>query len=227
MIDAFNIKSKFTIEEAHKWQLQLSKKIIFKDMLPKKICFVAGVDVAYLEDFSIGTVTVLDYSSLEVVETKTAKCKTHFPYVPTLLSFREMPPTILSIKKLHMQPDVFLVDAHGFAHPYRCGFASYLGLVIRKPTIGIAKSRLLGEVQNMMEDGDIALLKNGSEVIGAVFQRKAGSKPVYISVGHMISLETAIRIVRHCTRNSRIPEPILKAHQIATQKRKGQQHLND
>jgi len=221
MIDAFNIRLNSTIEEAHKWQLQLSKKIIFEDMLPEKICFVAGVDVAYLEDFSIGTVTVLDYSSLEVVETKTATCKTRFPYVPTLLSFREIPPTILSIKKLHMQPDVFLVDAHGFAHPYRCGFASHLGLVIGKPTIGIAKSRLFGEAQNMMGDEDVALLKYGSEVIGAVFQRKAGSKLVYISVGHMISLETAIRIVRHCTRNSRIPEPILKAHQIATaQKRK-------
>jgi len=125
-----------------------------------------------------------------------------------------------------MQPDVFLVDAHGFAHPYRCGFASHLGLAIGKPTIGIAKSRLFGEAQNMMGDEDVALLKYGSEVIGAVFQRKAGSKLVYISVGHMISLETAIRIVRHCTRNSRIPEPILKAHQIATaQKRKGNNTL--
>lgn len=220
-MDAVCTKPSFSIEKAHETQLRLSKQIILKDMLPRKIRFVAGVDVAYVKDLSIGTVAVLDYASLKVSESKTALCKTRFPYVPTLLSFRETSPTVLCIEKLHLQPDVFLIDGHGIAHPYRCGFASHLGLVIGKPTIGIAKGRLFGEVEDVKGEKDVALLKHEDEVIGVVVRTKQECKSVYVSVGHMVSLETAIRIVRHCTLHSRIPEPILKAHQIATaEKRK-------
>jgi len=174
-----------------------------------------------VKNLAVGAVAVLDYASLELVESKTVLCKARFPYVPTLLSFRETPPTVLCIKNLRLQPDVFLVDAHGFTHPYRCGFASYLGLVIGKPTIGVAKSRLFGEVEDAMSEKDVALLKHEDEVIGTVVKTKQGCKPVYVSVGHMVSLETAVKIVRHCICHSRIPEPILKAHQIATaEKRK-------
>ncbi|MDH5374606.1 MAG: endonuclease V [Candidatus Bathyarchaeota archaeon] len=211
----------FSIEKAHETQLRLSKQIVLKDVLPKKIHLVAGVDAAYMRDLSVGAVVVLDYTSLEFVESQTAFCKTRFPYVPTLLSFREMPPTVLSIKKLRLQPDIFLVDAHGFAHPYRCGFASHLGLVIGKPTIGVAKSRLFGKVEETRGKRDAALLKHNNEVIGAVVTTTHGCKPVYVSVGHMVSLETAVKIVRHCTHHNRIPEPILKAHELATaEKRK-------
>jgi deoxyribonuclease V len=214
-------KPNFSIEKAHETQLKLSKQIVLEDMLPEKIRFVAGVDVAYVKDLAISAAAVLDYVSLKLVESKTALCKARFPYVPTLLSFRETPPTVLCIKKLRLQPDVFLVDAHGFAHPYRCGFASYLGLVIGKPTIGVAKGRLFGEVEDVMSEKDVALLKHEDEVIGAVVRTKSGCKPVYVSVGHMVSLETAVKIVRHCICQSRIPEPVLKAHQIATgEKRK-------
>ncbi len=220
-MSAAGIKPKFSIEKAHETQLRLSKQIVFEDVLPKRIRFVAGVDVAYVKDLSIGAVAVLDYISLKLVESHIALCKTRFPYIPTLLSFREIPPTVLSVKKLHVQPDVFLVDGHGFAHPYRCGFASHLGLVIRKPTIGVAKSRLFGEVEDAGGKEDVALLKHNNEVIGAVVTTKRGCKPIYVSVGHMVSLETAIKIVKHCARYNRIPEPILKAHEIAAaEKRK-------
>jgi len=220
-MSAAGIKPKFSIEKAHETQLRLSKQIVFEDVLPKRIRFVAGVDVAYVKDLSIGAVAVLDYISLKLVESHVALCKTRFPYIPTLLSFREIPPTVLSVKKLHVQPDVFLVDGHGFAHPYRCGFASHLGLVIRKPTIGVAKSRLFGEVEDAGGKEDVALLKHNNEVIGAVVTTKRGCKPIYVSVGHMVSLETAIKIVKHCARYNRIPEPILKAHEIAAaEKRK-------
>jgi len=218
---AAKLKPNFSIEKAHETQLRLSKQIVLEDMLPEKIRFVAGVDVAYVKDLAVGVVAVLDYASLELVESKTAVCKARFPYVPTLLSFRETPPTVLCIKKLHLQPDVFLVDAHGFAHPYRCGFASHLGLVIGKSTIGVAKGRLFGEVEDVKGEKDVALLKHEDEVIGAVVKTKRGCKPVYVSVGHMVSLETAVKIVRHCICHSRIPEPVSKAHQIATgEKRK-------
>jgi deoxyribonuclease V len=110
---------------------------------------------------------------------------------------------------------VFLVDGHGFAHPYGCGFASHLGLAIGKPTIGVAKDRLFGEVENIKAEGNFAFLEHDGKVIGAVVTTKVGCKPVYVSVGHMISLETAIKIVKHCIRNNRIPDPILKAHEMA------------
>ena len=170
---------------------------------------------------SIGAVAVLDYDSLKLVESQTALCKTRFPYIPTLLSFREIPPAVLSIKKLRMQPDIFLVDGQGFAHPYRCGFASHLGLAIGKPTIGVAKSRLFGEAERTKTEDKVAFLKHKGEVVGAIVTIKRGCKPVYVSVGHMVSLETAIKIVKHCARHNRIPEPVLKAHETATlEKRK-------
>ncbi len=97
-----------------------------------------------LDNTGIGAVAVLDYESLELLETQVATCQVKIPYIPTLLSFREIPPAIAAIKKLKVQPDVFLVDAQGLAHPYRCGFASHLGLALGKPTIGAAKSRLIG-----------------------------------------------------------------------------------
>jgi deoxyribonuclease V len=218
-MSAVNLKTNFSIEKAHKTQLRMSKQIIFEDRLPEKIRYVGGVDVAYTKSLSVGVVAILDYTTLELMESKTAIYKTRFPYIPTLLSFRETPPVSFCIKKLHVQPDILLVDGHGYAHPYRCGFASHLGLVVGKPTIGVAKSRLVGEVSDA-ESKDITYLKCDGEVIGAAVKTKNDCKPVYVSVGHMISLETAIKIVKHCTRHNRIPKPILKAHEIATEEKR-------
>ncbi|MEM3823568.1 MAG: endonuclease V [Candidatus Bathyarchaeia archaeon] len=213
-MEKIKVQPKFSVEKAHKAQLLLSKKIVFEDRLPKKVRFVAGVDVAYRKSTSVGAVAVLEYESLKLVESQTATCKTRFPYIPTLLSFREIPPSILCIRKLRTTPDVFLVDGHGFAHPYGCGFASHLGLAMVKPTIGVAKDKLFGELEDLKAE-DLAFLKHNGKVIGAAVTTKRGCKPVYVSVGHMISLETAIKIVKHCARSNRIPEPILKAHEMA------------
>jgi len=217
----YNIKHCFSAKRAHEAQLRMSEKIIFEDRLPEKICSVAGVDVAYTDGMSVGAVAVLDYDSLKLIEEQTALCKTRFPYIPTLLSFRETEPAVLCIRKLHTQPDLFLVNAHGFAHPYRCGFASHLGLILRKPVIGVAKSKLIGEVETTTFKAGVNLIEYDRRTVGAVVVTKRGCKPVYVSVGHMISLETAIRIVKHCAENNRMPEPILMAHSIATaEKRK-------
>lgn len=215
-----DVKPNFSIEKARKAQLQLSKKVVLEDMLPDKVRFVAGVDAAYLEGLSIGAVTVVDYPSLKVLESQTAVCKTRFPYVPTLLSFRETPPLIRSIRKLDLMPEVFLVDAHGFAHPYRCGLACHLGVILEKPTIGVAKSKLLGDVEDKDKGRGVSLLKHKGEVIGAVVITKRGSRPIYVSVGHRVSLETAVKIVKRCTPHTRIPKPILKSHQTATKKKR-------
>jgi deoxyribonuclease V len=217
-MNATRAKQTFSVEKAYNTQLKLAGKIVFKDKLPKKVRLIAGVDIAYSEDKSIGAVAVLDYGSLELIETQTTISKTLFPYIPTLLSFREIPPAVSSIRKLRSSPDVFLADGQGYAHPYHCGFASHLGLVTNKPTIGVAKSRLYGEVEKAQNE-DLLFLKHNDEIIGAAIKTKRESKPIYVSVGHMVSLEKAIEIVRHCTRNSRIPKPILEAHRIATEEK--------
>jgi deoxyribonuclease V len=208
--------SKFSISKARKAQTHLSKKIILEDTLPEKISLVAGVDVAYAGESAIGAVAVLDYASLDLLESQTVTCEVKFPYIPTLLSFREIPPAVACVRRLKLQPDVFLVDGQGLAHPYRCGFASHLGLAIGKTSIGVAKSRLTGKPTAI---GDNVFLVDNGEIIGSVVTTKEGAKPVYVSVGHLISLETAVKIVKHCVRNSRIPEPILQAHRIASEAR--------
>ncbi|MEM3356639.1 MAG: endonuclease V [Candidatus Bathyarchaeia archaeon] len=206
----------FSVSRAHCAQLNLAKKVICEDNLPDKINFVAGIDVAYAGELAVGAVAVLDYASLELLESQTAICKVRVPYIPTLLSFRELPAAIACIKKLRLQPDVVLVDGQGVAHPYRCGFASHLGLAIGKPTVGVAKSRLVGKLAGL---GDDVFLVDKGQIIGSVVVTKIGSKPVYVSVGHLISLKTAIRFVKHCVKCSRIPEPLLLAHKIASKKR--------
>jgi deoxyribonuclease V len=211
-----NLSKNFSVKKAHNTQVCISKKLILKDKLPQKIRTVGGVDVSYVGKISIGAITVLDYDSLEILENQVATCETKMPYIPTLLSFREIPPVMAAIKKLKAQPDVFLVDAQGWAHPYRCGFASHLGLAIKKPTVGVAKSRLIG---TLVEKEGRTLLVDKGEVIGEVVTRKQGTKPIYVSIGHMVSLDTAVKIVKHCTR-SRIPEPLLQAHNLATKHRK-------
>ncbi len=197
-------------------QVCLSKKLILQDYLPEKICTVGGVDVSYVDNLGIGAAVVFSYDTLEPREVQVAMVEVKMPYVPTLLSFRELSPAIAAIVKLKLQPDVFLVDAQGYAHPYRCGFASHLGLALGRPTVGAAKSRLIGQE---IEQGERTLLYDKGEVIGEVVTTKPSAKPVFVSVGHMVSLERAVEIVKHCSK-SRIPEPLLCAHKLATQEKR-------
>jgi len=205
--------------------LRLSKRVIREDNLPKALRYVAGVDVAYAGDLSIGVIAVLNYSSLLLVETQRSRVKTQFPYIPTLLSFREIKPAKAAIRKLKTIPDAFLVDAQGIAHPYRLGFASHLGLLLDKPTIGVAKSLLCGQVEPVNQEGWAPITDKG-EIIGAAVAKK-GEKPIYVSIGHKVSLERAIDIVMHCTLRHRVPEPIRVAHAVANEeKRKRRAHNN-
>jgi deoxyribonuclease V len=209
------LSKNFSVKKAHNTQVCLSKKLSLKDKLPQKIRTVGGVDVSYVGGMGIGAVTVVDYESLELLEAQVATCEVKMPYIPTLLSFREIPPAMAAIRKLRVQPDVFLVDAQGYAHNYRCGFASHLGLALGKPTVGAAKSRLIG---TPVEKDGRTLLVDKDEVIGEVVTTKSGGNPIYISIGHMVSLDTAIKIVKHCSKG-RIPEPLLHAHNLATKQR--------
>jgi len=188
-------------------------------MLPERINYVAGVDVAYAGRFSIGAVAVLDYQSLSLIESETAKITTKFPYIPTLLSFREIPPSVAAIEKLRFQPDVFLVDGQGIMHPYRLGFASHLGIILGKPSVGVAKSPLTGQVREFGGEGWAPII-DAEETVGVTLLTKNNAMPLYVSIGHMVSLEKAIEIVRHCTLNNRIPQPIFHAHTLATQEKR-------
>jgi deoxyribonuclease V len=208
----------FSTEEARKLQLFLSKEIVCEDMLPERIGYVAGVDVAYTDGQAIGAVAVLEYDTLETVETRTSFQETSIPYIPSFLSFRELPPAVSAINMLSAKPDVFLVDGHGLAHPRRLGFASHLGLVLDVVTVGVAKSLLCGEVVDKEMDSWKPILYD-DETVGAAVQTKLGVKPVYVSVGHRISLETAIEVVKHCTKGYRIPEPVREAHRAAAEKK--------
>jgi len=213
------LSPRFSVKKAHMTQLQLSKQVIREDRLPETINYVAGVDVAYAKGMSIGVVAALKFDSLSLVESRVARLKTRFPYIPTLLSFREVPPAFSAIRKLQTQPDVFLVDGHGIAHPYRLGFAAHLGLVTDRPTIGVAKNLLCGETEPIRNRG-WAPIKDKGETIGAAVVTKPRQKPIYVSVGHRVSLKKAIEIVMRCTQTGRIPEPIRRAHMIASEERR-------
>jgi deoxyribonuclease V len=214
------LSPRFSIKKAHEMQLLLSKKLILKDKLPEKIEYVAGVDVAYFEDISIGAVAVLDFSTLSLIEFQVSHFKTRIPYVPKLLSFREIPPAYLAIIKLDIEPDVFLVDGQGFAHPYGLGFASHLGLILDKPTVGVAKSWLFGKLEPINQDRLVVLLKERKKIVGAKVTTKPGTKPVYVSIGHKISLKRAVELVMDCARKYRLPEPIRSSHNIANNEKR-------
>ena len=208
----------FSLERARRAQRLLASMVVERDMLPSKISVVAGADLAYKGDLAIGVVVSLSFPELHVIEYAVSKVKVRFPYVPTLLAFREAGPIIEAVNMLSRRPDVLMVDGQGRAHPFRLGLASHVGVALKLPTIGVAKKRLCGREGERR--GCWAPLYDGDEVIGAVVYTKPGARPIYVSVGNMISLETAIKLVLACCRGHRLPEPIRAAHNLATRLRR-------
>jgi len=155
---------------------------------------------------------------LELMETVTAVRDVGFPYIPGLLSFREAPVCLAAVGKLKNEPDVFLIDGQGIAHPRRLGLAAHLGLFLDKPTIGCAKSRLIGQFEPPgPEKGDHTPLLAGDEIIGAVVRTRRNIKPLFISVGHKCRLEDAIRLTLACATKYRLPEPTRLAHHAVSE----------
>ena len=208
----------FSAEKAHQLQLRLSKLIIREDCLPQKLKYVAGIDVAYFDQIAIAAVAVLNYSGLKLVETGIGFAECRFPYIPTLLSFREAPAIFKALQALKLKPDIFLIDGHGLAHPYRCGLASHVGVTARIPTIGVAKSLLCGKVR-VPAHRNWAPIIDKNEIVGVAVTTKSSTKPIYVSVGNMVTLKKAINIVIHCIRNSRTPVPIHLAHKVANEEK--------
>jgi deoxyribonuclease V len=206
-------------KEAIEIQRRLASQVRFIAM-KKKPTIVAGLDCAFSRDGKriFAAAVVIDTSDFSIIETTTASRKVVFPYIPGLLSFRETPACIDAIEKLKIRPDVFIVDGQGIAHPRRLGIASHIGLLINKPTIGCAKSRLIGTFEEPgKKKGSHNPLMDSGEEIGAVLRTRTDVKPVYVSVGHKCTLDDAISIVLGCTTKYRLPEPSRLAHQLVGQ----------
>jgi deoxyribonuclease V len=174
----------------------------------------------------IACAVVLSAKTFEIIETAYAVQAVNFPYIPGLLSFREAPACLAAIEKLKTIPDCVIVDGQGIAHPRRLGIACHLGLFLDIPTIGCAKSRLIGDFkQPGSAKGSTSLLTDKGETIGSVVRTRNDVKPVFVSVGHKCRLCDAVRIVLDCCRRYRLPEPSRLAHQIVTKLKDSKEFL--
>ena len=216
-----------TPKEARRLQERLRERVILRPPAdtPRR---TAGVDVSvtkgpWREATSRAAVVVFDHQSLEPLEVATAQMRAPFPYVPGLLSFREIPVLLAAFEKLLQPVDLVLVDGQGIAHPRRLGLASHLGLELGVSTIGCAKTRFIGDHDEPAEAAGsyTDLIDNAvspPEIIGAVVRTRDRVKPLYISAGHLIDLPTAIDHVLWCGAGYRLPEPTRRAHQCAAGK---------
>jgi deoxyribonuclease V len=185
--------------------------------------YVAGADLAFdLEtNWAFAGVIVYRLPELEEVERRMARRKLRFPYVPGLLSFRESPVLLAAFARLRVEPDVILVDGHGMAHPRRFGIACHLGLLLDRPTIGCAKSILVGEaVEPGVQAGSTSPLVDKGEKVGITLRTRDQVRPIYVTIGHRVSLASAVRIVVQCVDGFRIPKPTREAdHWVRDQRR--------
>ena len=178
---------------------------------------VAGIDVSIRDDTAQAAIVVLALPSLDVVDTAVHRCEVPFPYVPGLLSFRETPPVLPALEQLSATPDVLMTDSHGRAHPRRFGFACHLGVLLDVPTLGVAKSILVGAPQGELgpEKGQRIPLVDDGVPIGTVLRTRDDTNPVYVSVGHRMTLDNAVALTLACSPRYKIPEPTRQAHKLS------------
>ena len=212
------------LEQLHPWDLTPTEAIALQRELaprvvregdPGDVRLVAAADVAYVErapawaaSTARAAVVVMSYPALEVVEHHVVQAPVTFPYVPGLLSFREIPALALALERVQSEPGLLLVDGQGYAHPRRFGLACHLGLLTGVPTIGCAKSRLCGEApEPAPERGSMTELRDSGETIGLVVRTKARVKPLFVSTGHRIGLPEAAEWVLRLAPTHRLPDP--------------------
>lgn len=208
------------LEAAVAIQQELRGKVIKENRLGT-VHYVAGLDVGFKNNYTItkGAVALFNFPELNLIETAIACLPTTFPYIPGFLSFREIPALLEALEKLHIMPDLILCDGQGIAHPRRLGIAAHLGVLLDLPAIGVAKSLLLGKHGEVpQEKGSWTPLEDQGEIIGSVLRSRVNVKPLYISIGHRISLPTAIDYVTNCLGKYRLPEPTRIADKLASGK---------
>ncbi|MBO9492914.1 deoxyribonuclease V [Thalassotalea sp. G20_0] len=204
--------------EAISIQTTLASQVIQQDDLPE-ITRVAGVDVGFEDNGRVtrAAVAVLAFPALELLDYTIAKVPTRMPYIPGLLSFRECPAILDALGQLRITPDLLLCDGQGMAHPRRFGVACHVGVLTGLPAIGVAKSRLCGHSDTLPEGkGARVELRDNNEVIGSVLRTRSATRPLYISIGHRISLNTAVHYVESCLTRFRLPETTRWADALAS-----------
>jgi deoxyribonuclease V len=218
------------IRALHPWQVSPREAVAIQKELRRlvetadrlgEVRSVAGVDVSVdrCQRLTQAAVAVLSFPELALCDSATARRTTDFPYVPGLLSFREMPAVLQALEGLEIRPDLLLCDGQGFAHPRRFGLACHLGVVTDTPTVGVAKTRLIGTHDEVgPERGSSSPLLDQGEVVGMVVRTRANVKPVYVSIGHRVSLETAVDFALRTAPRFRLPEPARWAHRLASLK---------
>jgi len=212
---------KVTPREAIRIQEELRKKLRLK---PPRASFkkIAAGDVSYgrTDELIYAAFLLFTYPDLILLESASAKGRASFPYIPGLLTFREAPVLLEAFSSLETKPDLVLIDGQGIAHPRSMGIAAHLGLLLNLPSIGCAKSRLIGAHKDLgMDRGSTVPLVEGNRTVGMVLRTRAGVKPVFVSPGHKMDLKTSVKIVLSLCRGYRIPEPLRQAHIFVNQLR--------
>ncbi len=211
-----------TAQEAIRIQQDLRAHLVARDGAGGEFQTIAAMDVSYdrRSPWLFATIVVMRLPGFQVVDTVGVRAQARFPYIPGLLSFRESPAGLEAWEKLRTRPDCLICDGHGYAHPRRFGFACHFGLWVDLPTIGFAKSVLVGKFEPpAVERGSMTDLVDAGEVIGAAVRTKEAAAPVFVSVGHRISLERAAGTVLACSSGYRIPEPVRQAHALVNRLR--------
>lgn len=215
-------------DNAREVQQDLRTRLILRnEKIPSTIKTIAGADISYSKDTNtfFAAVVVLDSETMEIIERASSSGMTDFPYIPGLLTFREGPILLEAFRKLSFSPDIIIFDGQGIAHPRGIGLASHMGLFLDTPSIGCAKTRLVGSYDEPGNDpGAYSPLFYQEKVTGAVLRTKKNVKPIFVSPGHRIGLETAIGITLSSCRGYRLPEPTRKAHWAAGEIRRKHNH---
>jgi deoxyribonuclease V len=226
-------------EQLHNWEMtpreavELQKTLrerVRLQPLTKKIRTIAGADISFnkFEPTVYAGIVVLKLPTLEVVEEVGVVSETKFPYVPGLLSFRESPSVLEAWAKLKTEPDAVMFDGQGIAHPRRVGIASHVGLLINRPTLGCAKSVLVGKYEEPeKERGSWTELIDKGEIVGAAVRTKTNVQPIYVSPGHLIDLEGAINLTLASDGGYRQPEPTRRAHLLVNALRRGERPASE
>lgn len=220
-------KAKMSLSKWKILQNTLASRVVLEDRFSRPVRYVGGLDVSYSKGGRSSTAcagaVVMDSADWSVVDWASAFLESSVPYVPGYLSFREIPVLLEAYEKLHVLPDVWLVDGAGIAHPRRVGLAAHFGVLLDVPAVGVAKSRLVGTHEKLPAEkgGRVPLMdEKTGEVIGTVLRSRADVKPLFVSPGHRVSIETAPEMVLSCCTRYRLPEPTRAAHNMVTELKK-------
>jgi deoxyribonuclease V len=216
----------FELHHAHPWDvtpkeaIRIQKRLanaVRPMALDEPVETVAGVDVSIRSGMAQAAIAVLQLPDLDVVDSAIHRCDVPFPYVPGLLSFREMPAILPALEQLTVRPDVLMTDSQGLAHPRRFGLACHLGVLLDWPVLGVAKSRLTGEPAGPLatEKGARVPLVDEGKPIGVLLRTRTDVNPVYVSIGHRLTLDDAVGITLDCSPRYKIPEPTRQAHKLS------------